>query len=118
VTVRVPISWHPEMQGRSRHEESTIYVHVELRRRRIEAVEIGDATVTAHALRAIVEASGHDWERWRADLMFEAHALRELWLQGETDAEHDERLEREAENERAEFRDAAHSWIWRQQDGD
>jgi hypothetical protein len=51
-------------------------------------------------------------------VIFEAHALRELWLQGETDAEHDERLEREAENERAEFRDAAHSWIWRQQDGD
>jgi hypothetical protein len=72
MTVRVPISWHPEVQGRSQHRESTIYVHVELRRRRIEAVEIGDATVTPHALRAIVEASGHDWERWRADLMFEA----------------------------------------------
>ena len=50
-------------------------------------------------------------------MIWEAHALREAWLQGETDAEHDERLELEAENERAEFRDAAHSWLWRQLHG-
>lgn len=48
-------------------------------------------------------------------MIFEAHAFRELWLQGEPDAEHDERLELEAETEAAEFRDAAHYWIWRQE---
>jgi len=49
-------------------------------------------------------------------VIFEAHALRELWLQGEPDTEHDERLEREAETGAAEFRDAAHYWFWRKHD--
>lgn len=71
MTARVAMGFHPELDGRSQRDESTLYVH--LRNGRIYAAELGEATFDTKQLRAIAEKSGWNWVdfvqevKWRAD---------------------------------------------------
>ncbi len=68
MTARIAISFHPELDGRSEREESTLYVHYE--HGRLLCAEAGQVTFTVAQLRAIAELSGWTWERFLEELRF------------------------------------------------
>jgi predicted nucleic acid-binding protein len=74
MTARIAVPFHPELDGRSKREESTLYVH--FRHGRIEAAEIAGAVFTVGQLRAIAEASGWSWELFLEELRFKAEDQR------------------------------------------
>lgn len=71
MTARVAMGFHPELDGRSQRDESTLYVHV--RNGRIDSAEVSGAVFTVPQLRALAELSGWNWVdfvqevKWRAD---------------------------------------------------
>ena len=77
---RIPISFHPEVHGKSNRTETEFLVHVDLDARRIDAVELGGVTLTAPVFRAIAEASGWNWADLREDLLDDAY---DRWAEGQ-----------------------------------
>ena len=70
---RIPISFHPEVHGKSNRTETEFLVHVDLDARRIDSIELGGVTLTAPVFRAIVEAAGWQWADFREDLLDDAY---------------------------------------------
>jgi hypothetical protein len=74
MTARIAVSFHPELDGRSKREESTLYAHYE--NGRLMGAEIAGVLFTVAQLRALAEASGWSWELFLRELRYKAEDQR------------------------------------------
>jgi hypothetical protein len=78
MTARVPMSFHPELDGKSLRSERVLYVHLD-DDGEVTSAEIPGALFTVGQLRALAELSGWTWERFLEEVGFKAEDQAASW---------------------------------------